>query len=144
MARAIDLLSRREYTRRELELRLGPHATSSEELNDLLNRLAAGGLQSDQRYAEQFSRIKGRKYGSLRLQHAMREKGLDAESIGSALSQQDDLQTARQIWQRKFGTVAQTLEDKARQVRFLAARGFPSEVIRQVLAGAIDEDTYDT
>ena len=54
MARAIDLLSRREYTRRELERRLGPHAASSEELSDLLDRLAAGGLQSDQRYAEQF------------------------------------------------------------------------------------------
>jgi regulatory protein len=139
MARAVDLLSRREYSRRELTQKLKPHAESEEQLTALLDQLRERTWQSDQRTAEQFTRVKGSKYGSLRLRHAMREKGLDADIIEDALSGQNDLELARQVWLRKFGVPAQTREEQARQARFLASRGFPSEVVRQVLAGALDE-----
>lgn len=138
MARAVDLLSRREYSRRELTQKLKPHAESEEQLTALLDQLSERTWQSDQRFAEQFTRAKGSRYGSLRLRYAMREKGLDAEIIEQALEGQNDLELARQVWQRKFGTLPETREDKARQVRFLASRGFPSEVIRRVMGGAID------
>ncbi|TDR82050.1 recombination regulator RecX [Paludibacterium purpuratum] len=140
MARAIDLLSRREYSRRELTQRLRPHAQSPEELAQVLDQLAERTWQSDQRFAEQFSRSRAGKYGSLRLRQHLREKGVSGELIDEALSSQDDLATARAVWQRKFGTLPDSPQDKARQARFLAARGFPPEIIRKILAGRLDDN----
>lgn len=139
-ARAVDLLSRREHSRRELERRLAPFADSAEQLAALLDELAERGWQSDSRFAERYADAKGRKYGSRRLSQALREKGLDQESIRTALAQQDDEAVARALWQRKFGTPPASPQEKVRQVRFLAGRGFPMDVIRRVLQGALDED----
>ncbi|MBV8647643.1 MAG: recombination regulator RecX [Paludibacterium sp.] len=140
MARAVDLLSRREYSRRELILRLRPHAESPEELEQVLAKLADRAWQSDQRFAEQFTQSKAGKYGSQRLRMALREKGVDDETIAEALAGQDDLAAARAVWQRKFGVPPASPQDKARQTRFLAARGFPQEIIRKVLGGSLDDN----
>ena len=45
------------------------------------------------------------------------------------------------VWQRKFGTVASDAREQARQMRFLAGRGFSAAVIRRVVrdTGAEDE-----
>lgn len=141
--RAVDLLSRREYSRKELERRLLPYAESPEQLMALLDELAERNWQSDSRFAEQLTRVKGSKYGSRRLAQEMRERGVSSEDIASALAEQDDLATARQQWQRKFGQRPTTPQDKARQIRFLAARGFPMDIIRQVLLDSSDDFPLD-
>ncbi len=140
-ARAVDLLSRREYTRRELERRLAPFAESPEQLATLLDELAERNWQSDSRFAQQFADIKGQKYGSRRLQQEMRQRGVGKEDIAQVLEDRDDLSLARSQWERKFGSVADTPQERARQMRFLAARGFGMDIIRQVMAGSpMDED----
>jgi regulatory protein len=50
-----------------------------------------------------------------------------------------ELQRATQLWQRRFGASAQDARERARQMRFLAGRGFSGEVIRRVLAIQDDE-----
>jgi regulatory protein len=142
-ARAVDLLSRREYSRRELQQKLAPHAESAEELQALLDELGQRGWQSDERFAEQFTQIKGRKYGSRRLAAEMREKGIAPDAIQSALSGQDDVELARQLWQKKFGRAPQSAEERAKQMRFLAYRGVSMDAIRKVLSGA-DLDEFDS
>ena len=47
---------------------------------------------------------------------------------------ESELERAIQLWRRRFGMPAQDLRERARQMRFLAGRGFSGEVIRQVLA----------
>jgi regulatory protein len=141
MDRAVDLLSRREYSRRELASRLRPHAASAEELEQVLDSLSERNWQSDLRFAEQFARVKGEKYGTLRLRHAMREKGLDNALIEDALSSHDDLALARDIWRRKFGTPPDSPQERTRQVRFLAGRGFSLDIIRKVVSGCDDDFT---
>ena len=140
-ARAVDLLSRREYTRRELERRLAPFAESPEQLATLLDELAERNWQSDRRFARQFADIKGQKYGTRRLQQEMRQRGVAQEDIADALAERDDLALARRQWEKKFGSVATTPQERAKQMRFLAARGFGMGVIRQVMAGR-DEDDF--
>ena len=49
--RAVALLARREHSRSELARKLAPHAESREELDRLLDELAARKLLSDGRYA---------------------------------------------------------------------------------------------
>jgi regulatory protein len=53
-----------------------------------------------------------------------------------------ELQRAREIWQRRFEQPPADAAERAKQARFLAARGFDGEVIRRVLrASAQDEDS---
>ncbi|MGR2660741.1 recombination regulator RecX [Chromobacterium haemolyticum] len=139
-ARAVDLLSRREYTRRELERRLAPFAESPEQLTALLDELAERSWQSDQRFAQQFADSKGQRYGSRRLQQEMRQRGVDAELIRDALQGRDDLASAQAQWLKKFGHLPATPQERARQIRFLAGRGFPMSVIGKVLSGVDDDD----
>ncbi|MDF0604617.1 recombination regulator RecX [Neisseriaceae bacterium TC5R-5] len=141
-ARAVDLLARREYSRRELEQRLAPFAESSEQLQHLLDDLVSQHWQSDQRFAEQYTQAKGNKYGSRRLEQTMRQRGIAADTIREVLHTQDDLSVAQAQWQKKFGRRPDTPQEQARQLRFLASRGFPMAIIRQVLSGHIDDTDF--
>jgi regulatory protein len=49
------------------------------------------------------------------------------------------LARALAIWQKKFGHVATDAATRNRQARFLATRGFSSDVVKQVVAG-VEED----
>ena len=55
-----------------------------------------------------------------------------------------ELQRAQAVWQKRFGQTAPASDPKdyARQVRFLAGRGFSHEVIRRVLKGIPEDDGY--
>jgi regulatory protein len=85
------------------------------------------------------------KHGSLRLKADLREKGVLENEMAEALerARMQDLDTARAVWRKKFGELASEVLNsaagRARQYRFLASRGFPSEVIRRVLGGMDDD-----
>ncbi len=54
----------------------------------------------------------------------------------------DELAEAQALWQRRFGAPPADERDKARQVRFLQARGYSLSIALAVLraAGARDDD----
>ncbi|HNL97089.1 MAG TPA: regulatory protein RecX [Accumulibacter sp.] len=143
--RALRLLARREYARSELARKL--LATSGEAapvLNALLDELSAEGLLSDQRYCETRVALRGRKFGDARLAGELRAQGLAGDLVEAALAAgEDEVSRARRLWQRRFAGQSPTTADpadNARQVRFLAARGFSSETIRRVLRGNREDD----
>ena len=47
-----------------------------------------------------------------------------------------ELARARAVWQKKFGEIATTPEARAKQMRFLASRGFSRTVISKIVWGA--------
>ena len=51
-----------------------------------------------------------------------------------------ELERARAVWQKKFGAPAADTAARARQARFLAARGFAADVVRRVLNAWPDAD----
>ena len=53
---------------------------------------------------------------------------------------ESELARAQAIWMKKFGQVAGDAANRNRQARFLATRGFSSDVVRQVVSGLPDED----
>ena len=71
----------------------------------------------------------------------MLNKGLGAELVAGAVAslKGSELERARDIWRKKFGGPAPDAADRAKQMRFLAARGFGGDVIRRVVSQA-DED----
>ena len=133
--KAVALLARREHTRAELSRKLAPHGTD-EEIDAVINQLQTSGLQSDARFAEAFLRAKAARFGPARLRQTLRQKGVDAEMASeqiAAAGLPDELDQARTVWSRKFGTVPADAKEWARQARFLQSRGFSSDAIRRLL-----------
>jgi len=134
--RALQLLTRRDYSRAELKSKLAPHAESEEELDAVLDTLQNERLLSDARYAAQRVVARAGRYGNARLKQELRQKGVADEEIAAALPEGgDEAERCRSVWQRKFGELPQSPEARAKQQRFLQYRGFSSEAIRRVLRG---------
>lgn len=134
-ARAVRLLARREHTRAELARKLAPHG-STEDIDTVLNTLAASGLQSDARFAESYVRSQAARLGAARLRQTLRTKGVAGDLIDTHVTDlPDETERARNVWQKKFGTPPADAREWAKQARFLQGRGFSSEVIRRLLKG---------
>ena len=136
--RALRLLSQRDYSHAEMVVKLTPHCNSPEELQALLADLADKGWVNDQRAAESLVRRQAGKYGAARIRRDLQTKGVSREVIADALTELADSELARAtaVWSKKFRSPPETPDEQARQVRFLLARGFTSQVIRQVIRGA--------
>ncbi len=149
--RALRCLAQREHSRAELERKLArhaedtPEATAQAQINAALDELAAQGLLSDARAAASVLSALGRRCGVRRLKQTMQAKGLAPELVASTLQQAQatELERARAVWQRRFGAAAGDATDtaaaRAKQMRFLAGRGFEGEVIRRVVKAQDDE-----
>ena len=140
-ARALGYLAQREHSRAELERKLARHVADSDEataaatIARALDDLAARGLLNEARVAESVLASQGQRWGARRLRQTLQAKGLDAELVAATLRQAraTELERARQVWQRRFGVAPATPAERARQMRFLAGRGFDGDVIRRVV-----------
>lgn len=133
--RALGFLSRREYSRLELKRKLAPHAEDEHEVESLLDDFATRGWLSEARFAEQIVHARRSKYGAQRIVHELKEKGVSADAVAAILPdlRESELETARAVWAKKFGTPPQDARERAKQMRFLASRGFGAETITMVL-----------
>ncbi len=132
--KALRLLARREHSRAELTQKLSADGTR-EDIQAVLDQLEQSGLLSDARFAESFVASRALRFGSAKLRHSLRARGVADEVIAAALFAGAGSETARarEVWQRKFGVSPADRSDYARQARFLQQRGFTAEVIRKVL-----------
>ena len=141
LARALGYLARREHSRAELQRKLAPHAESADQLARLLDELEAKKLLSDRRFTEVMTRSRGERFGAARVKQELRARGISDPLVREAVDglARTELQRAREVWRRKFGSPPADAAERARQMRFLAQRGFSAEVIRRVVGGK-DED----
>jgi regulatory protein len=145
--RALRYLAQREHSRVELERKLArhvddlPEATAQAQIDAALDELSENGLLSDARTAESVLRGQGARFGSRRLKLTLQSKGLAPELVSATLQQASgtDLDRAREVWRRRFGEAAADAAERARQMRFLAGRGFDGETIRRVVQGVQDD-----
>ena len=141
-ARALRLLMRREHSRVELSKKLAPHAESIDAVESLLDELVQKKFLSEDRMAEARAHVLSRKYGASRVRHDLKAKGVAEETIErvAAEARTTELERAIAIFNRKFREPAGSPQDRAKRMRFLAARGFSSDTIRKVLAQSGKED----
>ncbi|MBS4097482.1 MAG: recombination regulator RecX [Sulfuricella sp.] len=135
--RALAYLARREHTRAELARKLAPYCEERGEIDALLDDFTRHGWLSEERYADMLVTARQGKYGSRRIVHELREKGVSEEGIAAVLPEvrENELETARAVWAKKFGTPPADAKEKAKQMRFLAGRGFGQEIIFKILKG---------
>ncbi len=133
--RALRLLSGREYSRAELQRKLESFEEEPGTLARALDELQAKGFISEQRVIESVLHRRADKLGTARIKQELLGKGLDPEAVAQALAglQAGEHQRALEVWRKKFGAPPADAQAAARQMRFLAARGFGADAIRRVV-----------
>jgi regulatory protein len=143
--KALQMLGRRDHSRAELAQKLQAHTETPEEIPALLDDFEARGWLSDQRFAEQWTHYRSQRYGLGRLKQELRQRGVANEIIDASIEAvaENEEETARRLWRKKFGQVAQDNKERAKQLRFLASRGFSTAVIYRVVTSTDDEYSDD-
>jgi regulatory protein len=141
----VSLLSRRDFSRAELRVRLlraagaatDAAASAADEVERVVDKVEAQGLLSEDRFVDGFVRARQARYGPARLRHELLRRGVTEERIEAALKlvARDEYAAAHALWAKRFQSTPLDAREWARQARFLGTRGFSHEVIRQVLAG---------
>lgn len=135
MARAVGLLARREHSRIELERKLAPHASDPEEVQQVLQRLQKQGLLSEERFVASLVRRRATGKGNAVILHELRQHGISADALHEVKQELQGTEYERALlaWEKRFGTAPADRREQARQMRFLASRGFSGEVVRKVV-----------
>lgn len=164
-ARAIGWLAQREHSRIELRRKLlrrarldadardaGVALPSAEggspevdaapieaEVDALLDWLEAHNHLSSARFAESRVHVRSARYGNLRIHQELARHDIDLAADAVEALRATELARARAVWARKFGASPPgDAAARARQMRFLAGRGFSADVIRRVVKDAGD------
>ncbi len=136
--RAIAALARREHSRVELARKLAPHAQSPGQIDALLDGLEAEGWLSQSRFIESWVRRRAGGLGTQRIRGELAAHALPGELTAPLLKTLElgEFERAREAWQARFGAAPSDRDEYARQGRFLAARGFRTDIIHRVLREA--------
>ena len=154
--RALRYLSAREHSRSELARKLARHSEEADEVERVLDELTAKGWLSAERFVESVVHRRAERFGAARIRQELQQHGIDPIESAAALDgvdaesaaaldalRQSEPERAQAVWQRRFGTPPTTPAERAKQMRFLAGRGFSTEVIRRVMS-QLPPGTLDT
>ncbi|MGJ7509474.1 recombination regulator RecX [Variovorax sp. GT1P44] len=139
--RALRLLSQREHSRAELERKLAKYEEQPGTLALALDELSAKDFISEARVVQSVLHQRAGRHGAARVRQELLHKGIALDAVAEAVAslQGNELERAREVWRRRFGELPQDATERARQVRFLLARGFASAVVAKVLRHDPDE-----
>lgn len=132
--RALRYLSAREHSRSELARKLAHHAEDPAEVERVLDELTAKGWLSTERFVASVVHRRAARFGTARIQQELQQHGVNGAEAIEALDtlRQSEPERALEVWQRRFGAPPATPAEKAKQMRFLAGRGFSTEIIRRL------------
>ena len=147
MTEAHRLIDHRMRTRRELAVKLRSRGRQDEVIDQVLDRLERAGLIDDGRFAQLWidERLRKRPAGLSLLRRELRQKGIDAEIIETALEESassgEEADRAYEALRRQSHRYARLDRDAAhrRMVAFLGRRGFGQDVVYQVVHRMLDE-----
>ena len=109
------------------------------EVDALLEWLQAHRYLSDARFIESRVQVRAQRFGNARIEGELRQHGVDVDATTRQQLRDTELDRARALWQRKYGAAAPDPAGRMKQMRFLAGRGFSSDVVRKVVKGADDD-----
>ena len=168
--RALRALAGREHSRVELVRKLASFEAAPGELDKVLDELAAKGYINEQRVADSLAHRRGAKLGTARVVQELKAKGVEPQAVAQAAIalKATELARAREVWRKKFGhsaagvaanqaladgasdpliswatSDADNRADRAKQMRFLASRGFAADVIRKAVGGAVEDNNFE-
>ncbi|WP_350029768.1 recombination regulator RecX [Caballeronia sp. INDeC2] len=139
--RALAFLSRREYSRAELLRKLRPYVDEADTLESLLDDLERDGWLSNERFVESVVHRRASRMGGSRIINELKRHAVGESLISETADKlaRSEAARAQAVWEKKYGVAPETPAERAKQARFLAARGFSSGTIGKILKGG-DED----
>ena len=105
----------------------------------LLDWLASHHYLDEARFVESRLHARSGRYGNLRIRQELAQHGVVLSDNDAAALKSSEFARASEVWSRKFGAVPADPAARAKQMRFLAGRGFSPEVIRRVVRGGDDD-----
>ncbi|MDO4769765.1 MAG: regulatory protein RecX [Brachymonas sp.] len=108
----------------------------------VLDEMQVKGWLDDRRAAEALLHQRSARFGQARLRQALQQKGIDADTCRELLqaTAQSEYARAQALWQKKFGALPSTPAERAKQMRFLASRGFAAAIIQRILRHGPEDD----
>lgn len=141
------MLARREYARAELRERLTHRGADAAEVTRVLDELEQLGYLSDARFAQMLVTQKAGHHGKRAIAHALTQRRVAspaAQTALDALKNVDEFADASALRERRFGSPPGDERERARQIRFLIARGYDLAIALKVVGRpAADRDTDD-
>lgn len=155
--KALRLLTTREHSREELLRKLAQSReklarrnstqqnaeSSKDDIEQLIDQLAAQGWQSDDRYAEAIVRRLTGQAAKRFIADKLAQAGIKKEAAQIALDalEQDEFETATALWNRRFGDAPKDEKERQRHIRFLLTRGFGLGDAFKIVPKATDPPT---
>lgn len=113
-------------------------AELARQVDEVLDWLAAQRHQSDERFAESRVHARAGRLGQARIRQELSRHGVELDADTVRQLRDTEFERAREVWRKRFPEPATDAAGRAKQVRFLAARGFAAEVVRRVVGGRDD------
>ena len=160
--RALQLLAQRDQSRVELRRKLRRHAARAEparavppsaepispaddeggsaamqaqhaEVEAVLDWLEAQRFLSAERFAESRIHARESRFGSLRIRAELAQHGMTLSAEAARTLAETELQRAAAVRERRFAEPPCDAAERAKQARFLVARGFSPEAVHRLM-----------
>ena len=135
--KALDLLSRREHSQKEIKLKLQKKFKNSEEIYEVIEKLVANNIINDTRFTEHYINARKRRgFGAKKISYELISKGINESIIESLLSNIDDWkELAKKEFNKKYKDgPSDDFKIRSKQKNFLLNRGFSFEEIESVFS----------
>ncbi len=141
-SKALGFLSRREYSEKELNLKLMARGCDKEIAGSVVARLKQENLVCDVRFAKALVNVRIRRgYGPRKISSELLDRGVEIDVVNELLQQRNgewESQIAKVI-QNKYGEMQMYLpDDWVKRANFLRRRGFTLAQIQSVLGANSD------
>lgn len=138
---AMNLLAIREHSAKELSEKLGRKFSAPELILQVLADLKGQNLQSDERFADAFIRMRQLQgKGCVLIKMELRERGVDGYLISQLIDESEPawFALARVVLIKRFKQMPVDAREKAKQMRFLHSRGFSNRHIQAAFNSECD------
>ncbi|WP_416399184.1 regulatory protein RecX [Allohahella sp. A8] len=134
---ALWLLSNREYSQARMLTKLSGRCVDRDLVDACISELLESNYLSDERMTRSYVRMAVEKGsdGPMKVASKLMQKGVDRALIDEHLITDDEIwrENAANTLRRKFKSPATSHEERQKQARFLANRGFTMDQIRYAL-----------
>ena len=134
--KALDLLSRREHSRKELYIKLTKRFDCKDVINLTLDQLEENNLLCDSRFTEEYVHSRRRKgFGPVKISMELEKKGVKDSLISSEIDKFNDWDKLAELsFKKRFPDGAsKNFKELQKQKNFLTNKGFSFYQIESVL-----------
>ena len=131
---AFNLLNRKDYTEFELVEKLSNKGFGEATIVDVVEYLKKKRFIDDERYVENYIyfRLKSG-YGKFKIVHDLKKKGVDESLIYDKLKDINELESARDVFERKMEILKNKDNATSKIFQFLQRRGYSYDTINELL-----------